>query len=87
MDKHWCTVLAERIADRLFTNGIGEKADRLVLELPGKRDGGGWCKEAVRDQIEQMFLEAMGIKAAKKQKAKPARPASPRPARRTGRSG
>ena len=43
--------LAEKIADQLFSNGAGQKAERLVLELPGKRDGGGWCKQAVVDVI------------------------------------
>lgn len=43
--------LAEKIAEQLFMNGMGEEANRLVLELPGKRDGGGWCKQAVVDVI------------------------------------
>ena len=43
--------LAKQIANDLFTNGSGQEADRLVLELPGKRDGGGWCKRAVEDRI------------------------------------
>ena len=34
----------EQISNELFENGNGDKADRLVLELPGKKDGGGWCK-------------------------------------------
>lgn len=45
--------LATAIADELFcAHGFNEEAaDRLVLELSGGRDGGGWCKEAVVDQI------------------------------------
>lgn len=43
--------LAQRIADALFTNGAGQEARRLVLELDGGRDGGGWCKKAVADRI------------------------------------
>ena len=43
--------LAGQIADVLFINGAGEVAERLVLELPGKRDGGGWCRGAIIDQI------------------------------------
>jgi len=43
--------LAERIAKRLFVNGCGEHAKRLVLELDNGRDGGGWCESAVRDQV------------------------------------
>jgi len=43
--------LASLISNDLFTNGSGETAERLVLELPQKRDGGGWCKKAVYDVI------------------------------------
>jgi len=51
--------LAGSIADALFTNGEGEKAERLVLELADKRDGGGWCRKAVEDVIKHE-LEAIG---------------------------
>lgn len=36
----------ECILDRLFTNGAGEKADRLVLTVDGplRRDLGGWSR-------------------------------------------
>ena len=47
--------LAERITRKLFVSGQGERAERLVLELPGKRNGGGWCQGAVRDQIEKIL--------------------------------
>jgi hypothetical protein len=47
--------IANKIADRLFTNGMNQQAQRLVLELPGKRDGGGWCKQAVVDQIVEVL--------------------------------
>ena len=43
--------LAEEIIKRLFTNGAGQKARRLVLELDDGREGGGWCATAARDQI------------------------------------
>lgn len=45
--------LATRIADRLFTNGSQEHAQRLVLTLdaPVRRDLGGWCESAAVDQI------------------------------------
>lgn len=33
--------LVNDITDQLFTNGHGEKAKRLVLELEDGRDGGG----------------------------------------------
>jgi hypothetical protein len=52
--------VAERIADSLFVNGAGQQAVRLVLELPGKRDGGGWCKAAVVAVIEREVLAAQG---------------------------
>lgn len=47
---------AERIADRLFTSGVGHTADRLVLfmedALGGKnRDLGGWSRKAVVEQV------------------------------------
>ncbi len=41
----------EEILNRLFTNGAGETAQRLVLKLENGRDGGGWCRDAVRDQL------------------------------------
>ena len=41
------------IVEALFTNGSGEKADRLVLVQEGVRgDLGGWCREAVEDQLK-----------------------------------
>jgi hypothetical protein len=43
--------LAEKIVDRLMTNVVGEKANRLVLELPDLRDGGGWCRQAAVAQV------------------------------------
>lgn len=42
---------ADAIVERLFVNGFGDRADRLVLEGLGKRDLGGWCRGAVRDVI------------------------------------
>lgn len=36
------TALANLITAELMTNGNMQTAQRLVLELPGKRDGGGW---------------------------------------------
>ncbi len=44
---------AERIADDLFTNGEGQRADRLVLTVDGppRLDLGGWSASAIADQI------------------------------------
>lgn len=50
--------LAESIARGLFTNGFGEHAGRLVLELDDGRNGGGWSELAVADAIEKKLLEA-----------------------------
>lgn len=44
---------ARRIAHNLFTNGSGDHAKRLVMELSGDRGGGGWCEGAVVDQIRK----------------------------------
>ena len=49
--------ISERIAEKLFTNGGGEKAQRLVLELPDGKDGGGWCKRAVVDVIDAVLQQ------------------------------
>jgi hypothetical protein len=54
--------VADKIVETLFTNGAGQKADRLVLELPGSKDGGGWCRAAARDRIVKI-LEANGQSA------------------------
>lgn len=42
--------IADAIVRRLYTNGFGERAGRLVL-LMGSRDLGGWCEGAVRDIV------------------------------------
>lgn len=47
----WRRRVAKEIATELFQNGAGGAANRLVLELPNKRNGGGWCKQAVIDVI------------------------------------
>ncbi|HRZ38996.1 MAG TPA: hypothetical protein P5534_21840 [Candidatus Paceibacterota bacterium] len=47
--------LAQAIASGLFTNGHGETADRLVLELPNKRDGGGWGIKLAEDHIAKII--------------------------------
>lgn len=59
--------VAEKIANYLFTNGAGEKAQRLVLELEDGSNGGGWCREAVKTVIVAKLkaLEVIGIEAGK----------------------
>lgn len=48
--------LAERVADRLFTNGDGQVAERLVMMKDLNHPlGGGWSRAAVVSQV----IEAM----------------------------
>lgn len=61
-------IVAKKIADALMTNGCGNKADRLVMirRMPKKDDRmrwgdldlGGWCKQAVIDQILKVLNES-----------------------------
>ena len=61
-------LLAWKIADALFTNGMKEKATRLVLELPSKRDGGGWSKQAAIDQIARVLARCSKAKRSARPK-------------------
>lgn len=49
--------MAQLIADRLFTNGVGKRADRLVLTSKDGKDLGGWCEQAVVDEIEKALTK------------------------------
>lgn len=51
-------ILATKIADQLFENGVGEYAIRLVLTDEKGRDLGGWCKKAVIKAIEKHLNES-----------------------------
>ena len=53
---------ARRIARSLFTNGAGQRAERLMLELPGGKDGGAWSERAAVDHIARV-LQAKGKSA------------------------
>lgn len=53
-------ILAERITDYLFTCGTGEAALRLVLELPGRRNGGGWARSAAATAIDKVIRQFVG---------------------------
>lgn len=50
--------LAAKIAEDLFTNGVNEKADRLVLTSEDGRDLGGWSKSAATQRIHDLLEEA-----------------------------
>ena len=46
------TRLADEIVESLFTDGVGTKARRLVLELPdGSMRVGGWGKSGVHSVV------------------------------------
>lgn len=49
------TDLADKIADRLFTNGAGERAKALILQLEDGGNGCGWSREAARKQIIEVL--------------------------------
>jgi hypothetical protein len=49
--------LAKAITDKLFINGFGEVANRLVMESDNGKDIGGWCRLAVEDQIKEVLDE------------------------------
>jgi hypothetical protein len=47
--------LAAEIARALFTDGMGKRAKRLIMEIGGWRDGGGWSEEGAALQIERVL--------------------------------
>ena len=52
---------ADAIVERLFVNGFGEKAERLVLVQGSGRwqtDLGGLCRNAVRDRVLEVLRKA-----------------------------
>jgi hypothetical protein len=58
---------AEQIARDLFTNGQGERAERLVLTVDGPpaKNLGGWSEAAVIERIEQMLERTVRANAGK----------------------
>jgi hypothetical protein len=52
-------LVAKEIADDLFHNIQGHEADRLVLEMPGRRDGGGWSKSMLRDRVAKILQKQL----------------------------
>lgn len=52
--------LAQQIADRLLTNGFGDKGDCLAIKLgygpfPKEKDLGGWGRNSIIDQIQPLI--------------------------------
>ena len=58
--------MANAIADALFLRGQSNEAVRLKIIQVGERDGGGWCRDAVRDVIEEKLLKMADKSADKK---------------------
>lgn len=52
--------IVSEIIDKIFTNGFGQEAERLMLVLPGKGDGGGWGRGPLRDLIAKELSERLG---------------------------
>lgn len=46
-----CRPLAEQIASDLFTNGEGNRAERLVMLSKDGHDLGGWCYASVVERV------------------------------------
>lgn len=57
MKEKQAEAVAQRIVDDLFVNGEGKRATRLAMEMPGKRDGGGWNELAVMDRVKKVLME------------------------------
>lgn len=52
-----CRLLAEKIAEELFTAPWKKKVHRLVQEIGEDQWAGGWCKQAVIDTVERILRE------------------------------
>ena len=48
--------IAEQIVDDIMQNGQGDRAERLVLMLPGDVDGGGWSRDPLVDRVQKMLI-------------------------------
>jgi GH18 family chitinase len=49
--------LAAEIAAALFTDGTGKRAKRLIMEIGGWRDCGGWSEAGAAQQIERVLAQ------------------------------
>jgi len=47
--------VAQKIVSELFTNGDGENAKRLVLELENGKNGGAWIKITAFSVIKKIL--------------------------------
>lgn len=53
--------IANAIAADLFCVGHPDEAQRLVMETIDKRNGGGWCRQAVRDIAIKHIEAALAV--------------------------
>ena len=67
MEKPRASALADAIVKALFSNGSGDTARRLVIELADGSDGGGWSREGA-------FWAIMGVLDAETLLVKDAEP-------------
>lgn len=59
-------VVAREIVKDLFTNGAGNRADRLVMVLDNPRvDLGGWSESGAVARIKKILAAHVGKDAAK----------------------
>ncbi len=66
--------IAEAIAEELFVNGQGDRADRLALMKSQGTDPerylGGWSKSAAISVIEQALIKHQGVERSRSKKQK-----------------
>ncbi len=57
--------IAAAIARDLFTDGAGNRADRLAMKHGNQveTEGSGWCEKAVSDRIEDHLVRAANTTA------------------------
>jgi hypothetical protein len=54
------SALAKEIAQQLFTDGIGRRADRLVLHRSDWQMCGGWSESLMANHIKKILREHLG---------------------------
>jgi hypothetical protein len=52
----WALDRADAFCEYIFTNGSGQKAERLVLSM-GPHDLGGWGRGPLRDRLAALLVE------------------------------
>lgn len=51
-------ILAEKIVARLFTDGRGHRAARLVMDHDGTTDMCGWAELPATDYVEKILIQS-----------------------------